>query len=84
MTISTLDSFCEKFLQPAKGDSPEQIANRIRHWIEVCNRAEEFCQDSSPYALSAKRRSARQNLRRLVKKHPLIAEQIRREAEGRH
>lgn len=79
---TAIDIFLAKFLVPPKGDSPEEIADRIRYWIEVANHPEKFVKDdSSPYAVSAKRRTARQNLRRLVSKHSQVAAQIMRESE---
>jgi|HubBroStandDraft_5_1064220.scaffolds.fasta_scaffold853916_2 hypothetical protein len=78
-----VSDFLGTFLMPPKGDSPEAIAERIRHWIYVANHPEEFVKDDpSPYAISAKRRTARQNLRRLVKNHEQIAASIMREHEA--
>lgn len=81
MTVS-VDTFVQTFVGPPKGNSPEQIAERIRHWVDVCNHPERYCQDASPYAISAKRRTARQNLRRMTRKHPHVAEQIMLESEA--
>ena len=81
MTASNLDEFIQTFLpSPPKGDSPANIATRIRHWIDVYNHPEKFTDDHSPYALRAKKRSARQNVRRLAEKHPDIAGRIMAEA----
>jgi hypothetical protein len=75
--------FADKFLKAPRGDSPEQIAARIRHWVDVANHPEAFVAgDTSPYAISAKRRSARQNLRRLLQKHPHIAEALLQDSEA--
>jgi hypothetical protein len=81
MTVS-LDTFFQRFLRPPKGNSSEQIAERIRHWIDVCNHPERYSQDANEYAISAKRRTARQNLRRLGRKHPHIVAEIMREPEA--
>lgn len=82
MIDTTIKEFTEKFLQIPKGDSPEQIEARIRHWVDVVNHPEAFvAEDTSPYAISAKRRSARQNLRRLLQKHPDVAEAIMQGSE---
>jgi hypothetical protein len=78
----TLKEFTDMFLQPPKGNSPEQIAARIRHWVDVANAPEAFVAgDASPYAISAKRRSARQNLGRLLKRYPDVAKSIMQESE---
>ena len=75
-----LDGFMERYLSAPQGSSPEQIVARIRHWIHVANHPEQFVNgDTSRYAISAKRRSARQNLRRLLKSYPAIAEQVMQE-----
>ena len=74
--------FAAKFVKPPKGDSPEQIEGRIRHWVDVANHPEAFVKgDTSRFAISAKRRSARQSLRRLLHKHPEVAEAMMRESE---
>ena len=78
---TVVETFLEKFLRAPKGNSPEQITGRIRHWIDVCNHPERYCKDAGAYAISAKRRSARQNLRRLARKNPHIVADIMREAE---
>ena len=73
--IDPIKDFTDKFLKLPKGDSPEQIAARIRHWVDVANTPEAFVEaDTSPYAIRAKRRSALQNVRRLLKRHPDVAE----------
>lgn len=83
MTDSTIKEFTDKFLKPPKGDSPEQIEARIRHWVDVANHPEAFVAgDKNPYSISAKRRSALQNLRRLLKRHPDVAKTIMQESEA--
>lgn len=78
-----LKDFISKFLNPTKGNSPKQIEARIRHWIEVANHPEMFVNgDTSPHSISAKRRSALQNLRRLLKRHPDLAAAMMRESEA--
>lgn len=82
MIGSTIKEFTEKFLKPPKGDSPEQIEARIRHWVDVANHPEAFVNgDKSQYSISAKRRSALQNLRRVLKRHPDVAKAIMQESE---
>lgn len=78
-----MKEFADKFLKPQKGDSPEDITARIRHWVDVVNHPEAFVTgDKSPHAISAKRRSGRQNLRRLLKRHPDVAEAMMQEPEA--
>jgi hypothetical protein len=75
-----LEKFLQRYLQPPKGNSPEQVAARIRHWIRVANDPTSFVNgDTSSYAISAKRRTARQNIRRLLKNYPQVAEQVMRD-----
>jgi hypothetical protein len=78
MTFS-VDSFLAAFLSPPSGSTPQDIISKIRHQIDVVNHPEEHSSDTSIPALRAKRRNARQSLRRLVLKHPEIAAQIMRE-----
>ena len=81
--IDPIKEFTDKFLNLPKGDSPEQIEARIRHWVDVANHPEAFTNgDTSPYSISAKRRSARQNLRRLLQRHPEVAKTIMQESEA--
>jgi hypothetical protein len=69
-TQDPLAAFIRKHLTPPTGSSPADIKARLFHWIQVANNPETFCEDQSPYALAAKRRSARQNVVRILKKHP--------------
>jgi hypothetical protein len=78
MTFS-VDTFLRTFLSPPKGTSPQDIAAKIRHYIDVANNPAQYSDDHTTFALRAKRRSARQCLRRLVQKHPQIAAQLMRE-----
>jgi hypothetical protein len=81
-TDSTVAELLSAFLAPRsgpKGNSPEQVKARIEHWIDVANNPEFFVNDKNPFELTHRRRMARQNLRRLCKKYPMIAELVRRE-----
>lgn len=69
---TNLDDFLKKFLKPTKGKSPEQIKQKILHWLDIANNPEAF--DSTDAA--ARRKSARQNVCRLVKQYPDIAAEI--------
>lgn len=74
-----VEQFFSKFLSSPKGNSPQDIEARVRHWIDAANHPEQYTQDKSPYAVAARRKSARQNLRKLLVRHPHIAGQIMRE-----
>jgi len=72
-----IETFLTEFLDKTpKGNS---IADRIRHWIAVYENPQSFTTDASPYAVAAKRKAARQNLKRLAARHQAVAEQIMRE-----
>lgn len=71
-----------KFLTPPKGSGPEVLIEKIKHYIAVCNHPEQFSADRSPYAVAAKRRGARQNIRRLLKSHPELASVLMQPAPG--
>jgi hypothetical protein len=79
MTSFSLDTFLQAFLKPPTGTSPEDIVARLRHYIDVANNPSQYSDDHSTDALRAKRRSARQNLRRIALKYPHIAAQLLRE-----
>jgi hypothetical protein len=78
----SIDTFLQTFLHPPTGTSPQDILAKLRHHIDVANNPAQYSTDTSVPALRAKRRNARQALRRLAKNHPLLAEQLMR-AEGR-
>jgi hypothetical protein len=73
--------FLSQFLTTPKGNSPQDIEARIRHWIDVYNDPAQYTEDKSPYAVAAKRKAARQSLRRLLERHSAIGEQIMREVQ---
>jgi hypothetical protein len=81
MTFS-VDTFLRAFLSPPSGSTPQDIINKIRHYIDVANNPAQYSSDTSIPALRAKRRNARQSLRRLVLKHPEIAAQIMHEQKA--
>jgi hypothetical protein len=79
MDSNELRSFFDAFLKPPAnypGQSPKAL---IEHWVTVYNHPERFSEDNNPRTLAKKRRNARQNLRRLLRKHPRIAESYRQE-----
>jgi hypothetical protein len=78
MTFS-LDSFFQTFLRPPTGTSPQDITAKILHFIDVANNPAQYSDDHSTHALRAKRRSARQSLRRLALKHQALAAQLMQE-----
>lgn len=79
--MTSVQDFLNTFLKPPKGDSPKDIAQRIRHWIDVANNPEQYVQDQHPLVVATRRKSARQNLRKLIERHPHIAEQIMHETQ---
>jgi hypothetical protein len=72
----SIDTFFKTFLRPPTGSAPQDIASKISHYIDVANSPEQHTTDKNPFALRAIRRNARQNLRRLVNKHPSIAARL--------
>lgn len=82
MTFS-IDSFFQTFLRPPTGTSPQDITAKILHHIDVANNPAQYSSDHSTPALRAKRRSARQSLRRLALKHQEIAAKLMREFKGK-
>jgi len=77
-----VSKFLSTFLTPCKGSSPVEIEERILYWVEVANHPDRYITSANPHELSAKRKSAVQNLRRLVERHPDIATKIEGEREA--
>jgi hypothetical protein len=75
----TLDSFFQTFLRPPTGSSPQDITAKILHFIDVANNPAQYSEDHSTLALRAKRRSAKQSLRRLALKHQDLAAKLMQE-----
>jgi len=68
------------FLIPPNGKSPQAVKARILHWVDVANHPEKYVPDpNNPYAIAAKRRTARQNARKLIQRHPELAAQLKAE-----
>jgi hypothetical protein len=74
-----VQKFIDQFLILPSGKSPAAIRDRFEHWREVHSHPEKYTEDQSPHALAAKRKSARQCLRRLAERHPDIAASLVRE-----
>jgi hypothetical protein len=74
--MTTLDSFFQKFIRPLTGTSPQDLLSKAHHLIDVVNDPAQYAVDTSPFALRAARRSARQSLRRLMLKRPEVLKQI--------
>jgi len=71
-----VDVFLIRHVRPAPGRTAEDAKDRILHWIEVANNPAAAIPTADSKIIADVRRKARQNVRRLVKKHPDIAAQI--------
>ena len=80
--MDNIQQFLDTFLIPPKGKSPQEIRDRFKHWAEVYAHPEQFTKDHNPHALAAKRKSARQCLRRLTERHPDIAKVLLEERQA--
>jgi hypothetical protein len=76
-----VDRLLQTFLVPTSGRSPQSVRDRFKHWITVYSHPEKFTEDRSPHALAAKRKSARQCLKRLADRHPEVAAALMSERE---
>jgi hypothetical protein len=83
MTKESMKALIDRFIgRPPEGNSPEDIKARLLHWRDVAINPAKFTKgDTHPQALKAAQRNSRQNLRRLVQRHPDIAAQIMQEGE---
>ena len=78
-----VQQFIHTFTVPPSGRTPQTLRERFQHWIEVYAHPEQFTKDHSPHALAAKRKSARQCLRRLAERHPEVAAAFLRERDSK-
>ncbi|MES2391038.1 MAG: hypothetical protein V4555_05315 [Acidobacteriota bacterium] len=79
-TKALLRSFLDKPLSR----STEDIEHRIIHWMTVVNNnnPSECVDKRDRYAIAAKKKTALQNLTRLITKHPTIAAKVRGDLES--
>lgn len=71
-----VDAFLSRHLLPPPGKTTDDVKARILQWIAIANDPALATQDHSPKKIADLRRKARQNVRRLVQKHPDAAAQI--------
>jgi hypothetical protein len=71
-----VDRFIAKHVHPTPGKSIQNVHSRLQHWIEVANNPPQFTSSLDAKDLSKVRSHARQNIRRLVLRHPNIAAQL--------
>ena len=71
-----IEQFLEKYLTAPKGTSHHNFVEKIAHWISVCNHPEQFYPKADPFELRVRRRNARQNIRRLLNKHPELISSV--------
>ena len=65
-----------RFLPPPTGTSPEAIKDRIMHWFAIAKHPEKHVESSNLHTIAAKRKAAKQNLRKLIVWYPQIAAEI--------
>jgi hypothetical protein len=65
-----VDRFLARHLNPAPGRTTHSSKERILHWLEVANTPAAYALDPSAKSIANMRRKARQNVRRLVERHP--------------
>jgi hypothetical protein len=68
-----------QFFKSPGNSSPDAVKNRLRHWIEVAATLEQSHPELNRYEVATLRRNARENARKLAKRHPLIADELMRE-----
>ena len=70
------DLFLQKHLNPPPGKPAPDVTERILHWLAVANNPNIVAPATSAANIANVRRKARQNLRRLVLRHPEVAAQV--------
>jgi hypothetical protein len=71
----------QEFLLKYLTKVPQSIPEKIKHWLFVANNPEKVYPDADATALARRRRNARNNVRRLVKKYAMLLPTIARELE---
>ena len=77
----TIQHLLNTFLKPPSGKSPAAIRERLLYWIEQANHPEKYTkdEDTSKLAIADVRRKARQNVRRIIAEHPVVASSLAKE-----
>jgi hypothetical protein len=75
-----IQSFLDEF-RPVPKPSAEPLA-LARHWLEIYSQPETHYPDADAFQISVRRRNARQNLRRILTKHPEVLAVLRAESSA--
>ena len=75
---SAVEQFLSKFLTAPTGKSPNDLAGKVAHWVSVCNDPQQFYSNADAFELRYRRRNARQNIRRVLSKHPELVATVTR------
>lgn len=77
---TAVNEFVQKYIAKPKGSS-SPVENVI-HWISVANDPAQFHPQADAFELRYRRRLARQNVRRLLAKHPALVATVAKLMEG--
>ena len=72
-----INRFLSQFLTTPKGTSKQPVIDRARHWVAVLQSPAEFYPQADEYELRHRYRQAKQNLRRLLNRHPELLTMLR-------
>jgi hypothetical protein len=78
---NTMQHLVEQFLQKHLTNTPKSIPEKIKHWLFVANNTGDVYPDADAVELSRRRRNARNNVRRLARKHAALLPTIARALE---
>ncbi len=65
--------FLARHVKPSPGKTAEGVKDRIERWLQIANDPSTVTTDTTPKAIANIRRKARQNISRLVQRHPHVA-----------
>lgn len=74
-----VDLFLQKHLNPTPGRPAQDVKDRILHWIALAKNPTLVISEANAKSEANARRKARQNIRRLLLRHPEVAAQLDRE-----
>jgi len=75
-STTEVDLFLSRHLNPAPGRTARDSKERILHWIRVANDPAAYAPDNSATSIAKMHRLARQNVRRLARRHPEAAAMV--------
>jgi hypothetical protein len=78
--MNNVSTFLDTFLSQPKGTSPQVLLQKARFWMSAIESPGHLYPTATEYELRCRVRQARQNLRRLLARHPELIPLLKAEA----